>query len=918
MTVSQRFSPLTTGGMSFAALVLAGCSWFESSASVEGELTGDAAADAPADGPSDAKSDAPTDASADADAGSDAPASDTGDGGSAAVAANAPSPTGGSCTYDAGPTPAPDAGAVCGDGYRAPSEECDDGLGNASTRRGCSPTCKVLDELAVAQLGSDGGVSNAPHVLGGGRHPLAASTSTFAVAYFEPQSVPPALSLATFTAKGVPGAVVSAFNAPLTVLPASNPVVADLGCDRYAAAWTDYGGDGDELGVAMTVVQPGGPPSGAPAFANTTTAFSQFDPDIIATGGQVIVAWVDNSNAATQPDVRFRTFDATTLAPTSGEQTLAATADSEADVALAPFAGSWAAAWRDDANGLETIRVHAGSTEWTVGPAFLPGPSAGKPVLAQLDATRLLVAYPVGTPPVASTLDAGASDAGTRDGASGDGAAADGTTAPAASAMGSKVQLAVLDLAAPGNVTGVDLAATVTSAVGLSQSQPNLVTFSGNVYLAWRTDAMSSDPNGEELWLKALSWDGTTVSMSASEAPLPRMAADRKGDQRNVGLAASTLPPGGAVVSAWDDLGKTLSGGEGNGDVVVQLLPVAPKPPPNVAFVSSRVYPNANFGGLAGADRECQTMAQNANLAGTFIAYLATSTASAGSRLQSARGWVRSDGQPVADTLQQLTAGNLWYPILLDETGQPIAGNPYVLTATKFDGSPDSANTCSDWTSTDPLGVPNDGNPWAGYSGWQSAGNVSCTGNGALFRLYCFQNTQNVVLAPPRAQGRFAFPTHNPWAPSGGIAAADAQCQAEATAAGLPGTYLALLSTSAASASSRFDLTGPTWVRPDGVLVFAQASDLASLSFVAPIAVSADRALRLGNYYVWAGSSAITAPGTTSTTCNDWTSHATPDAGSPLPLLTLGGFTRFARGSIWGFTAIGCDFAGSLVYCLQQ
>jgi hypothetical protein len=32
-------------------------------------------------------------------------------------------------------------------------------------------------------------------------------------------------------------------------------------------------------------------------------------------------------------------------------------------------------------------------------------------------------------------------------------------------------------------------------------------------------------------------------------------------------------------------------------------------------------YANAAFGGLAGADAQCQTLAQNAGLAGTFIAY---------------------------------------------------------------------------------------------------------------------------------------------------------------------------------------------------------------------------------------------------------------------------------------------------------
>jgi hypothetical protein len=39
-------------------------------------------------------------------------------------------------------------------------------------------------------------------------------------------------------------------------------------------------------------------------------------------------------------------------------------------------------------------------------------------------------------------------------------------------------------------------------------------------------------------------------------------------------LAASTLPPGGAVVAAWDDLERDIASGEENRDLVVELTPV--------------------------------------------------------------------------------------------------------------------------------------------------------------------------------------------------------------------------------------------------------------------------------------------------------------------------------------------------------
>jgi hypothetical protein len=45
------------------------------------------------------------------------------------------------------------------------------------------------------------------------------------------------------------------------------------------------------------------------------------------------------------------------------------------------------------------------------------------------------------------------------------------------------------------------------------------------------------------------------------------------GDQRFAALASSPLGPDGALVGAWNDLGKVFSN-EANGDVAVELMPV--------------------------------------------------------------------------------------------------------------------------------------------------------------------------------------------------------------------------------------------------------------------------------------------------------------------------------------------------------
>jgi hypothetical protein len=413
----------------------------------------------------------------------------------------------------------------------------------------------VLDELAVAPVapaapdagtdaGTDGGsavYARPSRTLGAGRHTLAASDGTFAVVYLETTSNPLTLSLATFGAKGAATGIVNPFSAGSTVIDASNPVVAALPCDRYAVAWGDYDAQGgDELDVALRIVDPAVPVSGPPAHANSNTNFSQFDPDIVWTGSELAVAWVDDSNAATQPDLWVRTFDANGV-PTNSEQPLAATADSEADVALVAFNGSWAAAWRDDAGGLETVRVHAESMDWTIGPAFLPAPVSSKPALAPLDGNHLLAVYAVGV----DSTDSGV-------------------------ANGSAVWTAVIDVKAPpGTVTGTPLATALSSTHSLSYAAATNVV--GQVFVAWWTDATPGDPNGEDGWLESLRWDGTTLTTGQAEIPLPRWPQARHGDQRAPALAA--VPSSGALAAAWDDLGLAIQPREGNGDVVVELLP---------------------------------------------------------------------------------------------------------------------------------------------------------------------------------------------------------------------------------------------------------------------------------------------------------------------------------------------------------
>ena len=99
------------------------------------------------------------------------------------------------------------------------------------------------------------------------------------------------------------------------------------------------------------------------------------------------------------------------------------------------------------------------------------------------------------------------------------------------------------------------------------------VLVGSTVYATWWTSAVAGSTAGEQVWFQPVGWADAGISWSGTELLLPRLAAHRVGDQRAPALAPSTLEPEGGLVSAWDDLGKTFGLGEGNGDVVVELVP---------------------------------------------------------------------------------------------------------------------------------------------------------------------------------------------------------------------------------------------------------------------------------------------------------------------------------------------------------
>jgi hypothetical protein len=331
---------------------------------------------------------------------------------------------------------------------------------------------------------------------------------------------------------------------------------------------------------------------------------------------------------------------------------------------------------------------------------------------------------------------------------------------------------------------------------------------------------------------------------------------------------------------------------------------------PNVAFVTARGWVG-NFGGTAFADGFCQASAIDAGLPGTYRAWLSSTDGGAAlSRLAGARGWVRVDGRPFADSLDALAGRlELFYPNELDERGARIFGFGCAWTGTLTDGGfAGTGSSCRDWSSN--------GFTEGGLSGelrtagrtW-TARNRSCSL--ASCSLYCMGIDRSAVVRPSRPAGaRLAFVSQPFVLDGGALAAADDRCAREAAGAGHPGSYRALLATGGTPASARFALDAGPWTRIDGVQLALTAADFVdnrATRRLAPLNVTAD-----GGYLaagpVWTGSAAPSDAGTTH--CSDWTSSAAGQSAF-VGEATQGNAEWFNAGTM------SCSDAGH-VYCLQE
>lgn len=314
---------------------------------------------------------------------------------------------------------------------------------------------------------------------------------------------------------------------------------------------------------------------------------------------------------------------------------------------------------------------------------------------------------------------------------------------------------------------------------------------------------------------------------------------------------------------------------------------------PNRIFISSTTH-TGNLGGLAGADVVCQARADAAALGGTFVALLYTLADLPAVRLAGSRGWVDLAGRVIGDTPESLEAAT-FNPLHVDELGAEVAITGYAW----WGGHPTSSQTCMDWTST--VTDTNGTHVVSPYAAFDTDNYSNC---GTPSRLICAEVGHSAAVTPPIETGRNAFVTVGPWTPGGGLASADAACQAEATAASLPGTYRAYLVTSTASAESRFATTGLPWRKVSGVRLTQTADALFGPTPVALwdsfIAMHADGSPTTQR--AWTGS--------TADNCLDWSSASMAVTG------TIGA-THSAQRSRLQMSLSPCNSARPLL-CFQD
>ncbi|HUS30968.1 MAG TPA: hypothetical protein VMZ53_20805 [Kofleriaceae bacterium] len=308
---------------------------------------------------------------------------------------------------------------------------------------------------------------------------------------------------------------------------------------------------------------------------------------------------------------------------------------------------------------------------------------------------------------------------------------------------------------------------------------------------------------------------------------------------------------------------------------------------------------------MTAADATCGSEAAAAGLPGTFVAFLTSSSVpDVRARFAGSRGWVLVDGTPVGTTMDAMLDQ---YAVLnavdMLADGSRFASNQSAWTGMLEDGKVDTTATCNDWT-TSSAAASGQGNVLRNAT--LAFGNpLPCD---MPRHLICFEVGHRAEVAPIVSSGRLAFLTVAKRTPSTNVAAADALCNAEATAAGFPGTYLAALNTSTASIASRFVVDQRPWVRVDGTLASDPSAILTGGLLRSFVHQASDGSYVRRGFYTGVSS---TPNVTSAQTCMDWTS------GNAMTNVPIGLPPHILGSQFWSWSTSGCD-AQLSVLCMQQ
>lgn len=273
-----------------------------------------------------------------------------------------------------------------------------------------------------------------------------------------------------------------------------------------------------------------------------------------------------------------------------------------------------------------------------------------------------------------------------------------------------------------------------------------------------------------------------------------------------------------------------------------------------------------NLSGLAGADRICQALAAASGLANPtdYVAWLSDRDNDAYCRIFGLSGkkadrcglaslpvgagpWLRTDGVPFADTIENaLDANKVYAPLNVDETGNRFLDEAESFTATDIDGTFNTQfaedGDCNRWSSAAPniSGATQGSNLATGQYWTFDDGGVSCDQHS---RLMCLQKgSGSPLMGHARFGHREAFVTSADVSGSiGGLAGADAKCQSLAASAHLyrPDSFKALLasSTLGVNATDRIEFDG-AWYRRDGLLFAGSKAELVDGAVTVPLNVT--------------------------------------------------------------------------------